>query len=97
MKTVVEIDGDAFDTLDGFFAHFGARAGCAAWGKNLDAFNDVLRGGFGTPEGGFVLRWRSAERSRHLLGRSFDVLVEILREHGAGGAEAEDGIELALD
>ncbi|MCP3977199.1 MAG: hypothetical protein GY720_22140 [bacterium] len=28
----------------------------AEWGRNLDAFNDILRGGFGTPEDGFVVR-----------------------------------------
>lgn len=27
------------------------------WGTDLDAFNDILRGGFGTPQGGFILRW----------------------------------------
>ena len=31
---------------------------------NLDAFNDMLRGGFGTPPGGFVLRWVNSARSR---------------------------------
>jgi hypothetical protein len=39
------------------------------WGRNLDAFNDILRGGFGTPEGGFILRSVNAARSRDLLGR----------------------------
>ncbi|WP_210166376.1 barstar family protein [Neorhizobium galegae] len=40
----------------------------AYWGRNLDAFNDVLRGGFGTPEGGFVLRWTNSGVSRANLG-----------------------------
>src|SRR5262245_51356353 len=34
----------------------------------LDAFNDILRGGFGTPEGGFVLRWKNSAVSRERLG-----------------------------
>ena len=38
------------------------------WGRNLDAFNDILRGGFGSPEGGFVLRWSESETSRAFLG-----------------------------
>lgn len=36
-------------------------------GPKLDAFNDILRGGFGTPEGGFVLRWARSEISRKNL------------------------------
>src|SRR5262245_39633780 len=40
----------------------------AAWGRNLDAFNDILRGGFGTPEGGFVLQWINSALSRERLG-----------------------------
>jgi len=37
-------------------------------GRNLDAFNDVLRGGFGTPPEGFVLRWNNSQISRERLG-----------------------------
>jgi len=40
----------------------------AKWGHNLDAFNDILRGGFGTPEGGFILRWKNSAVSRERLG-----------------------------
>jgi Barstar (barnase inhibitor) len=40
----------------------------AKWGRNLDACNDILRGGFGTPEGGFVLRWTNSAVSREQLG-----------------------------
>lgn len=64
---VVEIDGEQFATLEGFFSHFGQRALTAPWGTNLDAFNDVLRGGFGTPNG-FVLRWKNHGVSRQRLG-----------------------------
>lgn len=35
---------------------------------NLDSFNDILRGGFGTPEGGFVLRWSHSNVSAERLG-----------------------------
>ena len=38
------------------------------WRGNLDAFNDILRGGFGTPEGGFVIRWENSILSRERLG-----------------------------
>lgn len=135
MKPVIEIDGSQFSTLEEFFIHFEEKALCApgGWGRNLDAFNDVLRGGFGTPEGGFVLRWKHHPLSRQRLDHAetarqlrvrlerchpdniesvqarlelaqkgegatvFDWLVEIIESHGAGGAEAEDGVELLLE
>ena len=39
-------------------------------GRNLGAFSDILSGGFGTPEGGFVLRWSHAAESKSHLSYS---------------------------
>lgn len=105
-----------------------AVLGSTQYGGNLDAFNDVLRGGFGSPEGGFVLRWKNSEASKHNLGYDetisflerkletchptnieyvrqdlalarnregetlFDIICGIIRVHGPGGDEEEDGI-----
>lgn len=127
-----QIDGRNFDSLEGFYDEVGKSLGTSPWGRNLDAFNDILRGGFGTPDGGFVLRWVSSEVSRAALGYEattkylerklqrchrdnvaqvseeldaarrgegqtlFDILLEIIRDHGAGGSEHEDGVELEL-
>jgi hypothetical protein len=91
-----------------------------------------LRGGFGTPEGGFILIWKNhgllmerlgyAETRRVLSERLirchpsnvasvqsgltmaernegqtvFDWLVEIIKDHGTGGTEQEDGVVLVL-
>jgi RNAse (barnase) inhibitor barstar len=133
-KAVITIDGECFFSLDEFFEHFQARAlNGARWGTNLDAFNDVLRGGFGTPEDGFTLVWRHHNLSKDRLGYSetqrvlrkrvttchpeniavviselkkaeahegatvFDWLVEIIKDHGPGGSEPEDSVELILD
>lgn len=38
------------------------------WRGHLDAFNDILRGGFRTPDGGFVLRWVNSSLSIDRLG-----------------------------
>src|SRR5579859_3426880 len=65
---VLVIDGDCFDDLDGFARQVSTLLEDFAWHGNLDAFNDILRGGFGTPEGGFVLRWLNSPRSRQVLG-----------------------------
>jgi len=131
---VYEIDGARFSTLEGFFAEF-SRVVMPQYpiSNNLDAFNDVLRGGFGTPDEGFMIRWinhsiskqrlgypetvrqlelrlarchpanrtyvsRDLERARTEQGPTvFDWLIEIMRDHGQGGKEADDGVELVLD
>ena len=63
------IDGAAFSTLEGFFEEVGRVVIPGAdWGHNLDAFSDILRGGFGTPEEGFELVWNDHARSRERLG-----------------------------
>lgn len=75
-KPVFEIDGRTFDSLEGFYDELGKRLGTATWGRNLDAFNDVLRGGFGSPDGGFILRWVHSDHSRAALG--YDATAQYL-------------------
>lgn len=65
---VLVVDGSRFDDLDGFAREFSRLLSGYTWRGNLDALNDVLRGGFGTPDGGWVLRWTSSETSRTALG-----------------------------
>ena len=68
MKTF-RIHGERFSTLEEFYDEIsrvlipGAR-----WGRNLDAFNDILRGGVGTPDEGFILIWEGSDISRTRLG-----------------------------
>ena len=68
-KPVYEINGRDFATLQEFNAEVSRTLiPGAEWGNNLDAFNDILRGGFGTPDGGFVLRWVNSDVSSEGLG-----------------------------
>jgi len=68
-KPIYEIDGNRFSTLEGFYEEVSrVLIPGAEWGHNLDAFNDILRGGFGTPEGGFTLKWRQSKLSQERLG-----------------------------
>jgi RNAse (barnase) inhibitor barstar len=70
-KAVYEIDGRDFSTLQEFYSIISrVLIPGAEWGHNLDAFNDILRGGFGTPEGGFIIRWKNAALSRDRLGHA---------------------------
>ncbi len=99
MKPTFEIDFDRISNFEEFVSQVSRMLGIS-WNGNLDAFNDYLRGDMGTPEGGFILRWKNSSGAREMLGRvksgefRFDVLLEIIRMHGPGGSEAEDGIEL---
>jgi RNAse (barnase) inhibitor barstar len=129
---ILTIDGANFSDFDGFAREFSTLLCHHTWHGNLDAFNDILRGGFGTPEGGWVLRWHNSELSKVALGHSamtrwleqivlschpsnradirarigdskqgvgptlFDEIVEIIRHHGVGGEESEDGVVLEL-
>jgi RNAse (barnase) inhibitor barstar len=69
VKTEYEIDGLDFSMLQEFYEVISrVLIPNAGWGHNLDAFNDILRGGFGTPEGGFILRWKNSQVSRQRLG-----------------------------
>ncbi|BAL85797.1 hypothetical protein AMIS_5770 [Actinoplanes missouriensis 431] len=75
MALVTEIyvlDGRRINSLDDFYAVVGETMGCGGYfGRNLDAFADCLRGGFGTPDDGdFRVVWRHHERSREALGHA---------------------------
>ena len=91
------IDGSKITSLDAFFDEVSrVLIPGREWGRNLDAFNDVMRGGFGTPKDGFILTSTRAAYSKEKLGVHFEVIVEIIRCHCAGGEEAEDGVRLIL-
>src|SRR5262245_56734083 len=63
------LDGARFSTLEDFYDEVSrVLIPDVFWGRNLDSFNDILRGGFGTPEGGFRIRWKNHRESRRRLG-----------------------------
>ncbi len=129
---VLVVDGAAFPDLAGFAREFTKLLDDYTWTGNLDAFNDILRGGFGTPDLGWTFRWLNAERSRSALGHEamaewlerilrtchpgnredvaarlagarrgegqtlFDLIVEIIRDHGPGGDQSRSNVILEL-
>ena len=95
---VYEIDGRKFQTFQEFAKEFGDTVIEGYAVSNLNAFNDVLRGGFGTPDEGFVLIWKHSDVSKLALGEDrFWRLVNIIQRHGAGGIESEDNVVLRLE
>src|SRR6266849_4569316 len=67
MKTY-EIEGKRFSTLEEFYDEVDRVLSLSHWGHNPDAFNDVLRGGFGTPREGFTICWKNHAISKQRLG-----------------------------
>ena len=70
-RPVYLIDGTKVHRLEDFYREIGAAINGPGgyFGENLDALDDCLNGGFGSPdEGGYIIRWAHAEASRHALG-----------------------------
>jgi len=71
----------------------------ADWGTNLNAFNDILRGGFGTPEEGFIFCRDNHDISKRNLG--YDETARQLRKglercHPSYRASVENDLAEAL-
>lgn len=84
----VVIDGINFDNLEGFYSEIEVNLTKGLdfrIGRNLNAFNDILWGGFGVHEYEEPLRiiWRNIDKSRKDLKTDdlFRALIEIIREH----------------
>ncbi|HSX05369.1 MAG TPA: barstar family protein [Candidatus Saccharimonadales bacterium] len=68
----ITINGNSFDNLDTFYDEVQQQL-CPdfkSFGRNLDAFNDVLRGGFGLFEYNEPIKliWANSDKSRKDLG-----------------------------
>lgn len=82
MKHTYEIDGNKIYDLESFYSEFSDKVlHNNDWGHNLDAFNDVLYGGFGTPAEGYILVWSNSLRSKIHLKQAFDTLVSLIGKH----------------
>ncbi len=75
------INGWAFTTMDGFYDEVERVFTCGlTWriGRNLNAFNDVLRGGFGRHEPGvpILVRWLGFAKSERNVGPDMMAAIE---------------------
>lgn len=71
MTAIYVLDGTQIRTLEDFWRVVGEAINGPGgyFGRNLDAFNDCLRGGFGTPDDDdYVIEWRDHQTSREYLG-----------------------------
>lgn len=101
VKKVYELDGGKFSTLEEFYDEVSRLLIPGAnWGRNLDAFDDILGGGFGTPNNGFILRWKNSQLSRDRLGYAETVRqlqVRLIRCHPSNREHVRAEIQAACD
>ena len=99
LKKIYVIDGLNFKTLDEFYDEISrVLVPGVSWGRNLNGLNDLLRGGFGTPEGGFKLVWKNSAVSRSRLGYPQTVIElekHLERCHPSNRASIEHDLNLA--
>lgn len=86
-KQIITINGDNFSDLETFYDEIdNVLTKNLDWktGHNLNAFNDLLRGGFGVYEyeEPVKLVWTNFSNSKKTLGQELiDRLVEVITDH----------------
>ena len=86
MTKEIVIDGNNFGTILEFYDEvenkFTKGLDCKI-GRNLNAFNDVLTGGFGVHEyeEQIKIKWINADKSKTELGELFDAIIDITLGH----------------
>jgi RNAse (barnase) inhibitor barstar len=86
MTKEIIIDGGNFATLSEFYDEVENKLTKGLdWkiGRNLDAFNDVLTGGFGVHdyEEPIRIKWINSVKSKKDLGQLFDTIIDIAYGH----------------
>jgi hypothetical protein len=74
-KKILVIDGNNFSDFEGLVREFNIcvfsdkepTAFHRTWGGGFGQFNDLLRGGYGTPEGQFTIHWINSHKSKEDL------------------------------
>ena len=94
MKTFI-LDGNRFDSMEGFYCEIDRLlTKDLTWktGHNLNAYNDLLRGGFGVHEYGepIIIQWLNYEKSKRDLGEAqFWRIVEVTLDCNQSGHDCK--------
>jgi RNAse (barnase) inhibitor barstar len=86
VSRLIIIDGDSFSDMETFYCEIDSvLTKDLDWktGHNLNAFNDLLRGGFGIHDYEEAIRliWINFAKSKRDLGSKLDIIVEIIKHH----------------
>ncbi len=91
------IDGEKFTTLEGFYDEFTSVVlPGVEWGKNLDAFDDVLSGGIGQFAAGDTIVWKNSQLSRARLGYN-ETIRQLERQLTESDSSQHESILLAIE
>ena len=94
MKKII-IEGNNFSDLEGFYCEIDKLlTKDLTWktGRNFDAFNDLLRGGFGIHElyEPLIIKWNNYEKSKKDLGtETILTLLEIICDFNNSGHDCK--------
>ncbi|MCW1407685.1 barstar family protein [Rhizobium johnstonii] len=99
-KKKFHIDGKKIRDLDSFFRELARQLfpDIPDWNYNFDGLDDMLGGGFGTPENGCVLFWDNHQLSRARLGHEETARVlekRLKRSHSSARNEIMKQIRMA--
>lgn len=88
------LDGALFSDAEGFYremARLLTRDVGFTPGHNLDALNDLLRGGFGVHDYGepILIRWLHSEKSRRELGEKMDRIIRVITDTDETGHDCQ--------
>lgn len=91
------IDGEKFTSLEGFYDEFTSVVlPDITWGKNLDAFDDVLSGGIGQFAPGDTIVWKNSQISRERLGYK-ETIRQLERQMAESDPSQHESILLAIE
>ncbi len=104
MTKEIEINGSNFSTLNGFYDEIDNKlTKNLGWqtGHNLDAFHDILRGGFGVYEylEPIKLVWKNSKKSESNLGYAQTIIWlqnKLKHCHPLNISTTEQELELAI-
>ncbi|WP_328860441.1 barstar family protein [Streptomyces sp. NBC_00306] len=103
MTVVYALNGKQISTLESFWRVMGEAVNGPGgyFGRNLDAFADCLRGGFGTPDDDyFKVAWHDHQASRAHLGHPETVRqleLQLARCHPSNRASVAEDLAAARD
>lgn len=90
------IDGKDFVNLEGFYDVFGRTVlPGVEWGRNLDAFDNVLFGDMGDLHSGDTITWKNPMLSRMCLGYD-ETVRQLERQLREADASQHDAIHEAI-
>lgn len=95
-KKTIKVNGDNFSDLESFYYEIDrVLTNNLEWktGHNLDAFNDLLRGGFGVYEylESVKIVWTKFSDSKEKLGNELtETLLKIIKDHDHIEFETKD-------